>query len=111
MDHAVVQGMEATMRRTQPVVVEFFPSAIEEFGDSPLEVLRYYRSLGATMLRLDDASAPDREDDTRFVAAVATAKPAHTTLVLAPPERVAFVIGTAEVDARRVGTRRPSTPS
>ncbi|MEO6121323.1 MAG: FkbM family methyltransferase [Acidimicrobiales bacterium] len=46
-DQRAIAGMEKTLRRSRSVlVVEFWPPGITEFGDSPLEVLAYYRDLG-----------------------------------------------------------------
>jgi FkbM family methyltransferase len=87
MDHAVVEGFAATIARCRPVVaVEFSPSAITEFGDDPVAVLRFYRGLGCAIASLDRGVPWDEEgDDAAFVAAVAANKPKHVNLVLSWP--------------------------
>jgi FkbM family methyltransferase len=47
MDHQALQGMEKSIGRCRPTVLtEFFPELIRSAKDEPVEVARYYRSLG-----------------------------------------------------------------
>lgn len=46
-EHVAMRGMLETVRRWQPpMLLEFWPQGIREFGDDPAEVLRTYRGLG-----------------------------------------------------------------
>jgi FkbM family methyltransferase len=67
MDHAAVEGLEATIQRWRPtLLVEYYPETIERFGDDPIAVLRYFRALGLQIrvvggdaLRLRDYAGMD----------------------------------------------------
>jgi FkbM family methyltransferase len=70
MDHAAVQGLEATIRRWRPtILVEYHTLAIGLLGEDPVAVLRYYRSLGYQVsvlgtdaLRLRDLAGMDLDE-------------------------------------------------
>ncbi len=64
-DHLALRGLEATLRRDRPrVVAEFWPAAIRQVGDDPLEVLYWYMSLGYDVTILDpDAREVDTAQD------------------------------------------------
>ena len=91
MDHAVVEGFAETIARCRPVVaVEFAPAAIDEFGDDPVAVLRFYQGLGCAMVSLDKGMPwEEGGDEAAFVAAVAANKPTHVNLVLYWPDQPA----------------------
>ena len=58
MDGAVIAGMTNTItRRRPPMIVEFWPPGIEEFGDDPTTVLEFYESLGYAIGVLEHASS------------------------------------------------------
>lgn len=62
MDHQALQGMEKSIRRCRPTVLtEFFPELIRSAKDEPLEVARYYRSLGYRMRSLQSNGDLDPE--------------------------------------------------
>jgi FkbM family methyltransferase len=70
MDHAAVHGLQRTIRRWRPIMlVEYHPLAIELFGENPVDVLKYYRSLdlqisvlGTDAVRLRDYAGLALED-------------------------------------------------
>jgi FkbM family methyltransferase len=70
MDHAVVEGLEQTIRRWRPtVLVEFNPEKIGWFGDDPQAVLACYRErdfdvsiLGWDALRLRNETDMDIDE-------------------------------------------------
>jgi FkbM family methyltransferase len=46
-DHVVLEGMQRTLERYSSIVfAEFWPTGIREFGDDPVAVVEFYRSLG-----------------------------------------------------------------
>lgn len=83
-EHVAVQGMEATIRRVRPtLVVEFWPAGIAEFGDRPIDVLSYYRSLGLAIALPHKPEEHRRPiNDRGFVNTIAASKSGFTTLLL-----------------------------
>lgn len=83
-EHVAVQGMEATIRRAcSRLVVEFWPVGIAEFGDRPIDVLSYYRSLDLSIALLDDADGHRRPaGDRALVESIAASERGFATLVL-----------------------------
>jgi FkbM family methyltransferase len=54
-DHEAIRGMERLLTRLRPtVVVEFWPEGVELFGTTAVDVLAYYRSLGATITTVEE---------------------------------------------------------
>lgn len=86
MDHAVVQGLETTIRRWWPaLIVEFEPASIAGFGDRPAEVLANYRALGYDLTLLDPLPAPlPPAEDARLVARLIGRANQNVNLLLTP---------------------------
>ncbi len=84
MDHAVIEGMEQTIKRERPMIlVEFAPAHIEEFGDRPIDVLAYYRGLGLSISHLDRRNGPSASgNDAALLESVVSKPPYHTNLLL-----------------------------
>ena len=86
MEQVVVQGMESVIARTHPVLlVEFWPSAIEELGERSIDVLTYYRSLGYSIACMEEPdSDPGHTNDHGLIKAVATTAAGFSNLLLRP---------------------------
>lgn len=88
VDHRVVAGALATIRRCRPLLtVEFWPFGIHNAGDDPIAVLEGYRELDYASIVI----VPTGEDVTRCsneeIVERATADLGHTTLALLPRAR------------------------
>jgi FkbM family methyltransferase len=81
-DQRALRGLEQTLRRWHPVVVvEFCPADIQGAGDSPVEVLAFYRSLGYRVDVVGEEAPRDLNDEALVVAARA-AQHGYLNLVL-----------------------------
>ena len=87
-DHIAIQGMEATIARCRPVILaEFWPAGIVAFGDDPLGVLDYYRSMGLTLALLESPSIPSHAPANLFVRTAEALAGGFGTLILRPRGR------------------------
>lgn len=84
-DHLGLRGMERTLKRCKPrVVVEFWPEGIAATGDDPVDVIRYYRSLGLSIRALEDGSLPIGAAPESIVEFAQARREGFCTLLLAP---------------------------
>jgi FkbM family methyltransferase len=85
-DHRAVIGMERLLTRWKPVLlVEFWPRGIDELGDTPIDVLSYYRSLGYSVSLLDEPGTdPGWTVDPQLVQTVRDSDSGFTTIILMP---------------------------
>jgi FkbM family methyltransferase len=115
-DHVAVEGMRRTIERCRPMLlVEFWPAGIEEFGDSPAEVLAQYRGLNYEISVLEEP-AVSRTTPLETIVDLARGTPgAFCTLLLAPlqaaerrpvGEAAASLIARGPVPGRRSALRR-----
>lgn len=91
-DHRALAGMHELLTRDRPdIVCEFCPSAIEQLGDDPAQVLAWYRKLGYTPVPVpeegppNDAGAPETTTaDTRLIDDARADRRGFSTLWLRP---------------------------
>ena len=85
-DHLAIQGMTQTIRRCRPrMMVEFWPPGIEELGDSPVEVLRFYSGLGYSLHMIEgDGYAPAARSPDEIIASTRSMPGEYSTIVLTP---------------------------
>lgn len=82
-EHVALEGMRLTIARDRPTIIsEFWPTGIREAGDDPVEVARFFFSLGldVRMWGRDDLSVDSPAQD--WVDAAEAVEPGFQTLVL-----------------------------
>jgi FkbM family methyltransferase len=83
-DHVAIEGMSRTIERCQPVMlVEFWPTGIEEFGDSPMRVLELYARLGYEIAVLE-APGLSGDSHSRIVEIARGSTHQYCTLLMRP---------------------------
>ncbi len=81
VDQFALEGLSETISRHRPtIIVEFWPEGILRTGSEPLEVLKFYRSLGYEIYDLDKNKFDDRTID----LLIADGPPTDTDLLLLP---------------------------
>ncbi|MGH2707123.1 MAG: FkbM family methyltransferase [Actinomycetota bacterium] len=85
-DHMALRGMEKAIQRSHPVMlVEFWPPGIQEFGDDPVEVVRFYWGLGYKIQALESGQRRACASEQNTLEAAA-AEGGFCTLILLPDD-------------------------
>ncbi|HVV13489.1 FkbM family methyltransferase [Amycolatopsis sp.] len=85
-DHRALAGLAEVLRRDRPhVVCEFCPSAIEELGDDPAQVLAGYRELGYRPVEVtEDGPVAREQSDKELIRTARRSAKEFVTLWLEP---------------------------
>ncbi len=86
-DQQALAGFARTLEKWLPIVVlEFWPEAIEEHGDDPLEVLALYAGWGYRWSALDDPSVDAATDAAEVIRKCRLQPSGFLNLILRPAE-------------------------
>jgi FkbM family methyltransferase len=84
-EHVAMRGMRRTVERWHPpMLLEFWPQGIREFGDDPVEVLGGYRELGYSFDVVGREVGADAEIDAIIAAAEPDGPGGFGTLLMRP---------------------------
>jgi FkbM family methyltransferase len=87
MDHAAIRGMQKLIGRCHPTIVtEFWPAAIEAFGDDPVEIWEYYGSLGYEWTAVQDAMISSGASPDATISAIRDRPTGFVDLLMTPRE-------------------------
>ncbi len=84
-DHVAMRGMSRIIEQYHPTfVTEFWPDAIREYGDDPVQVLAWFRELGYSWSAIEAPDISDAQSNEEVCAAAAALPPGYCDLVLRP---------------------------
>ena len=84
-DHVAMRGMSRIIEQYKPVIVtEFWPEAIREYGNEPLDVLAWFRDLGYGWQAVELSDVTDLQSDQEVCAAAEGQASGYFDLLLRP---------------------------